>query len=82
MNTTELTEEQKDELFDKMMDRIRHPKTKLTGDDLDRLKKKTLESLANDLQKLVVSATFISGMILRFEIIPTRDYRIPTAQTD
>ena len=82
MNKTELTEEQKDELFDKMMDRIRHPKTKLTGDDLNRLKKKMMESMSNDLQKLVISATFISGMILRFEIIPTRDFRNPTALTD
>lgn len=57
-------------------------KTDLKTGDLEVLKKKMLRSLENDMQKLVSSEKFISGLILRLPVVPVRDCRVDTALTD
>lgn len=56
--------------------------SKLTDENLKTLKEKMLKSLEFDVQKLVSSEKFISGIVLRMPIVPVRDCRVDTACTD
>ena len=57
-------------------------KTKLKDGDLEKLKEKMKMSIELDVQKLVSSEKFISGLLLRMPVIPVRDCRVSTALTD
>lgn len=74
----EYTEKEIEDFFE----RIKNPDTKLTEKDLQTLKERVRKSLAVDLSNLLTRQSFISSMAFRFDIIPVRDYRVSTAQTD
>ena len=74
----EYTEEQIQGFFEK----LKNPDTKLTEKDVESLKEKVRKSIAVDLNRLITMQSFISSMALRFDIVPVRDYRVDTAQTD
>ena len=73
-----ISEEELEDFFN----RLKNPKTNLTEKDLGTLKDRVRKSIAVDLNHLISQQTFISSMALRFDIVPVRDYRVSTAQTD
>ena len=80
--TEEMSDGELLEKYDKMMERLKNPKTRLSGNDLEVLKGKVRKSIAVDLNRLLGKQAFVSSMALRFDIIPVRDFRVSTAQTD
>ena len=54
----------------------------ITEKDLEKLKKKTLDLMGQDRQKLLVRFPFTGGFLMRLELVPVRDRRVPTASTD
>lgn len=62
--------------------RLQNPKTTLTDERLEELRKKISESLSMDRQRLLMRQPFTGGMLMRMELIPIRDYRCNTAMTD
>ena len=57
-------------------------RTRLKDGDLEKLKSKMLKSIELDVQQLVASEKFISGLLLRMPVVPVRDCRVDTALTD
>lgn len=74
----EFTEKEIGDFFNK----LKNPDTNLSEKDIATLKEKVRKSLAVDLSNLLTRQSFISSMALRFDIVPVRDYRVSTAQTD
>ena len=70
--------------FDDYVKRLHDGKlnSKITPEQVKILKEKMLQSLELDVQQLVSAEKFISGLVLRMPIIPTRDCRIDTAMTN
>lgn len=64
------------------IDHIKNPKTSLTKEKLLELKRKTIDAMSIDRQKLVTKMPFTGGMLMRMNFIPIRDYRCSTAMTD
>lgn len=62
--------------------RLKSPKTTLTEEKLEELRKKIGESLSVDRQRLLMLQPFTGGMLMRMELVPIRDYRCDTAMTD
>ena len=54
----------------------------ITDRELAKLKRKTLELMCQDRQKLLVRFPFTGGFLMRLEFIPVRDRRLRTAATD
>lgn len=54
----------------------------LSETELAKLKKRTLEQMCQDRQKLVVRFPFTGGFLMRLELVPVRDRRLRTAATD
>ena len=65
-----------------VMKRLKNPKTTLTDEKLEELRKKIGESLSMDRQRLLMRQPFTGGMLMRMELVPIRDYRCDTAMTD
>jgi len=70
------------EYADKFRKALENPKTSITKEKLEDLKKKVEESLSLDRQKMLSLQPFTGGMMMHFEIVPIRDYRCATAMTD
>lgn len=64
------------------IDHIKNPNTSLTKEKLLELKRKTIDAMSIDRQKLVTKMPFTGGMLMRMNFIPIRDYRCSTAMTD
>ena len=54
----------------------------MTEKELATLKRKTLEQMAQDRQKLLVRFPFTGGFLMRLELVAVRDRRLRTAATD
>lgn len=54
----------------------------MTEKELATLKRKTLEQMAQDRQKLLVRFPFTGGFLMRLELVAVRDKRLRTAATD
>ena len=65
-----------------IMDKLLHPKTSLGEVELEDLKKKVLDSLSLIRQRVLTRFTFTGGILMRLELVPVRDFRVNTAQTD
>lgn len=54
----------------------------MTKEQLSKLKRKTLELMYQDRQKILVRYPFTGGCLMRLDLVPVRDRRIRTAATD
>lgn len=54
----------------------------MTEEKLAKLKRKTLELMCQDRQKLLVRYPFTGGCLMRLDLVPVRDCRLRTAATD
>jgi len=70
------------EKYNKYMEALKNPKTTMTDEKLADLKKRVIDSLSLDRQKLLMRQPFTGGMLMRFDFVPVRDHRLGTASTD